>query len=39
LELVEKASKMMENDKKGKVAIYIDGGFDLPHSGHYNAIR
>ena len=18
---------------------YIDGGFDLPHSGHYNAIR
>lgn len=30
---------MMENDKKGKVAIYIDGGFDLPHSGHYNAIR
>jgi len=21
------------------VRIYVDGGFDLPHSGHYNAIR
>ena len=28
-----------EQTKKGLVHIYIDGGFDLPHSGHYNAIR
>ena len=25
--------------KKEPVRIYIDGGFDLIHSGHYNAIR
>jgi ethanolamine-phosphate cytidylyltransferase len=25
--------------KSGQIRIYIDGGFDLPHSGHYNAIR
>lgn len=25
--------------KREPVRIYIDGGFDLIHSGHYNAIR
>jgi len=25
--------------KKDQIRIYIDGGFDLVHSGHYNAIR
>lgn len=25
--------------KKEPVRIYIDGAFDLIHSGHYNAIR
>mmetsp|Transcript_39535 Transcript_39535/g.60369 ORF Transcript_39535/g.60369 Transcript_39535/m.60369 type:complete len:387 (-) Transcript_39535:75-1235(-) len=25
--------------KSGKLRVYIDGGFDLLHSGHYNALR
>jgi hypothetical protein len=25
--------------KREPIRIYIDGGFDLIHSGHYNAIR
>jgi ethanolamine-phosphate cytidylyltransferase len=27
------------SEKKEPVRIYVDGGFDLIHSGHYNAIR
>ena len=32
---------MISENKENKQLIrgYIDGGFDLPHSGHYNAIR
>lgn len=30
---------MGETEKKQPVRTYIDGGFDLIHSGHYNAIR
>jgi glycerol-3-phosphate cytidylyltransferase-like family protein len=26
-------------NKKALVRGYADGAFDLPHSGHYNAIR
>ena len=28
-----------EHAHKGAVRIYVDGCFDLPHAGHYNAIR
>ncbi len=28
-----------DENTEGSVRIYVDGGFDLPHSGHYNAIR
>lgn len=28
-----------ENATPGAVRIFVDGCFDLPHSGHYNAIR
>ena len=37
LEEVEK--KESQDSHKGSVRIYVDGGFDLVHSGHYNAIR
>ncbi len=30
---------LQSNLVKDPVRIYIDGGFDLIHSGHYNAIR
>ena len=29
----------MDNSLSGKTRIYIDGGFDMAHSGHYNAMR
>lgn len=36
---VEDLVALDSNIKKEPVRIYIDGGFDLIHSGHYNAIR
>jgi glycerol-3-phosphate cytidylyltransferase-like family protein len=32
---------VIQDEKNGIVRgrIYVDGGFDLLHSGHYNAIR
>lgn len=37
--LKEKESSGESGKDPNKVYIYIDGCFDLPHSGHYNAIR
>jgi len=37
---MEKTESNDTNSKnKGSVRVYVDGGFDLVHSGHYNAIR
>lgn len=38
-DLIKVAESKCEGQEGGKVHIYIDGCFDLPHSGHYNAIR
>ncbi len=32
-------SDVLPEDSNKPVRVYIDGGFDLLHSGHYNAIR
>jgi len=34
----ERVNSTVDNSKQS-IRIYIDGGFDLMHSGHYNAIR
>ena len=42
LKMKEEAKKIIQERKKeqsGLLRVYIDGGFDLLHSGHYNALR
>jgi len=36
---VIEAAKQDKGVESGKLRVYIDGGFDLLHSGHYNALR
>lgn len=44
-QVVDSAQKIIKEggssgpQSKGQTRIYVDGGFDLPHLGHYNAIR
>ena len=40
-ELEDQANVIIEDKEKAikPVRVYVDGGFDLMHSGHYNAIR
>ena len=40
-ELRRQADRFSENKEKAMKPdrVYIDGGFDMMHSGHYNAIR
>jgi ethanolamine-phosphate cytidylyltransferase len=36
---VAEFAESLAKEKKEREVIYIDGGFDLLHAGHYNAIR
>jgi ethanolamine-phosphate cytidylyltransferase len=39
LETIKTMSSLLNREERSDIRIYFDGAFDLPHSGHYNAVR